>query len=138
MDDDLNTPPRLQERGPGGEVTKTLRKRAKSFGYAGKGLLAALRTQHNLWIHLGLTVIAVVMGFLFKISRSEWCFVIFAIGFVIASELFNTAVEWLVDLVSPEWNEKAGKIKDVAAGAVLVSAITALVIGLIIFLPKLN
>ena len=116
---------------------KFIKQRGKSFGYAGKGLLYAFRTQHNLWIHLALALIAIGMGFWLKISSSEWCFVVFAIGFVLAAELFNTAIEWLVDLVSPEWNEKAGKIKDVAAGAVLVSAVAALLIGLIVFGPKI-
>jgi len=116
---------------------KFIKQRGKSFGYAGKGLLYAFRTQHNLWIHLVLALIAIGMGFWLKISSAEWCFVVFAIGFVLAAELFNTAIEWLVDLVSPEWNEKAGKIKDVAAGAVLVSALDALLIGLIVFGPKI-
>jgi diacylglycerol kinase len=108
----------------------------KSFKYAGTGIWLAVSTQHNLWIHLVMAILAVGLGLWLRISSTEWCFVVFAIGFVLAAELFNTAIEWLVDLVSPEWNEKAGRIKDVAAGAVLVSAVTALVTGLIIFGPK--
>jgi diacylglycerol kinase (ATP) len=113
------------------------KQRCKSFLYAFRGIGFAFRTQHNLWIHLVLAAVAVGLGFRLKISRTEWCFIAFAIGLVIAAELFNTAIEWLVDMVSPEWNEKAGKVKDVAAAAVLVSAVTALAIGCIIFLPKL-
>jgi diacylglycerol kinase len=116
---------------------KFIQKRSASFKYAFKGVWIAFKTQHNLWIHLLLAVFALAMGFWLKITSTEWCFVVFAIGFVISAELFNTAIEWLVDLASPEWNKKAGRIKDVAAGAVLVSAIAALVIGLVIFLPKI-
>jgi diacylglycerol kinase (ATP) len=112
-------------------------KRLKSFLYAIKGLSHALTTQGNFRIHLVAMAAAVILGFYFSISRIEWLFVVVAIGFVLAAELFNTAVEYLVDLVSPEWKEKAGWIKDVAAGAVLIAALVALVIGLIIFLPKI-
>ena len=118
------------------KMTNFISKRSKSFRFAFRGLGFAFRTQHNLWLHLVLAVAALAMGFWLRISTTEWCFIVFAIGFVLVAELFNTAIEWLTDLASPEWNEKAGKIKDVAAGAVLVSAVTALIIGLIIFGPK--
>jgi diacylglycerol kinase (ATP) len=114
----------------------SIRRRLRSFRFAFKGIAFAFRTQHNLWIHLVAGVVAVGTGILLHISRTEWLFIVFAIGFVITSELFNTAIEHFVDLASPEWNEKAGRIKDVAAGAVLIAAITALVTGLVIFAPK--
>ena len=111
--------------------------RAKSFGYAFKGIGYALKTQHNIWIHCILTVVVVAFGFWLNVNQTEWILFVFAIGFVLVSELFNTAIEVLVDLVSPEQNPKAGLIKDIAAGAVLLSAITAALIGLILFIPKI-
>ena len=111
--------------------------RMKSFGFAFKGIGYALKTQHNIWIHCILAIAAIAFGFWLEISQTEWLFVIFAIGFVLVSELFNTAIEVLVDLISPENNPKAGLTKDIAAGAVLVSAITAALIGLFIFVPKI-
>ncbi len=115
----------------------SFRRRMQSFGFAFKGIAFAFKTQHNLWIHLVAAIMAVGAGLLLNISRTEWLVIIFAIGFVMAAELVNTAIEHLVDLASPEWNEKAGRIKDVAAGAVLIAAITALLTGLVIFIPKI-
>ena len=114
-----------------------IKDRVKSFGYAFKGIGYVMRTQHNIWIHMLITLVVLAFGFWFDISKTEWMFVVFAIGFVLVSELFNTAIELLVDLVSPEHNPQAGRVKDIAAGAVLVSAITAALIGLFIFLPKI-
>ncbi len=94
------------------------------------------KSQPNAWIHLFAAFGVIVAGFILKLSISEWIFVTFAIGFVISAELFNTAIEALVDKVSPEQNPISGKVKDLAAGAVLVAAITAAVIGLVIFVPK--
>ena len=76
-------------------------------------------------------------GFICKLNILEWGLVELAIGLVLVSELINTAIEWLVDLVSPEYKEKAGSIKDVAAGAVLVAATISVIIGAIVFLPKI-
>lgn len=83
-------------------------------------------------------VIVIAAGFYFEISLMEWGLITFAVGIVLVSELMNTAVEYLVDLIEPEINEKAGLIKDIAAGAVLLAAGTALVIGLIVFIPKIG
>jgi diacylglycerol kinase (ATP) len=77
------------------------------------------------------------MGFLLNLSRAEWLWIILAIGLVLAAEIFNTAIEKLTDLVQEEKHPKAGQVKDLAAGAVLVLAITALLIGIIIFVPRL-
>lgn len=96
-----------------------------------------LKTQHNSWIQAGIAVIAIVLGFYLDISRVEWCFIIIATGLVLMAEIINTAIETMVDLISPEKNEKAGRIKDLAAGSVLVASIIALAVGIIIFLPKL-
>jgi len=80
---------------------------------------------------------AIALGFILHISSLEWLIIVLVIAGVFASEFFNSAIESLVDLCSPEFNEKAGRIKDIAAGAVLVTALGALVAGLIIFIPKL-
>ena len=111
--------------------------RVKSFGYAYKGIGYALKTQHNIWIHCLLTIAVLAFGFWLNVNQTEWILLVFAIGFVLVSELFNTAIEVLVDLVSPEQNPKAGLIKDISAGSVLLSTITAALIGLIIFIPKI-
>ncbi|MBC8109861.1 MAG: diacylglycerol kinase family protein [Verrucomicrobia bacterium] len=115
----------------------SIRKRLFSFTFAFNGILHFLKTQHNAWIHAVITLLVVVFGFWLKVSLMEWLFLVFAIGFVFVAEMFNTALELLVDLVSPDFHTLAGKTKDVAAGAVLVAAITAALIGLAIFLPKL-
>ena len=112
-------------------------KRVQSFKYAFKGITHVFVQEHNMWIHLFAAVCVVFVGFYFNINAIEWGLVFFAIGMVIAAEIFNSAIEKLVDLFSTEQNEKAGLIKDIAAGAVLVCAITAALIGLIIFIPKL-
>ena len=111
--------------------------RLKSFGYAINGLRYSIRTQHNILIHIILAIIAITLGFLLKINSFEWIAIIIVIGLVISAEIFNTSIEELVNLVSPHKNEKAGIIKDLAAGAVLILAITAFITGLIIFLPKI-
>ena len=80
----------------------------------------------------------VIAGFVLGITRMEWMIIILCIGVVIAAELFNTAIEKLVDLVSPQQHPVAGQVKDIAAGAVLVCAATAAIIGLIVFIPYLT
>lgn len=82
-------------------------------------------------------VLVIISGFIFKISITEWIICIVLFGLVITAELINTAIETTVDIVMPEKNEKAKLAKDLAAGAVLVSAITSAIIGIIIFLPKI-
>ncbi len=111
--------------------------RLKSFGYAFNGLKHAVITQHNMWIHLVAAVLVVLFGFLLKVSPTEWLLLVFAIGLVISTEIINSAIELLTDLVSPDEHPKAGLVKDLAAGAVLVAAITAFIIGLLIFAPKI-
>ena len=108
----------------------------RSFGYAFRGIGILLRTQANARIHATVTVLVVAAGFGFHISPGEWCAVIVAIGLVWTAEGVNTAVEAVVDLVSPEPHPLAGRAKDVAAGAVLCAAIAALVIGALIFGPR--
>ena len=111
------------------------KKQVRSFGYAWNGLKTCIGQEQHLDFLLLAAVAVTVCGWLLGISRMEWIAVTLCIGMVIAAELFNTAVETLTDLVSPEWNALAGKTKDIAAGAVLVTAITAAVVGLIVFTP---
>ena len=104
----------------------------KSFGYAFKGIKAAL-SQRNLKIHVSSACIVIALGFFFQITTIEWCIISLCVGLVIALEMINTTIESIVDFVSPDFNEKAGKIKDIAAGAVLVVSISALLCGILIF-----
>jgi diacylglycerol kinase (ATP) len=114
-----------------------MKKLIRSFGFAFKGLGYAAKTQLNFRIHLGATIIVFGMSYVLHISTNEWQWVILCIAFVLVTELLNTAIEFLTDLVSPGYNEVAGRVKDIAAGAVVIAAVFALIIGLIIFLPKL-
>lgn len=111
--------------------------RLKSFVYAFRGIGYLLRTQHNAWIHLGLTLLAFALGVWFSISQTEWILIILCIGIVFAAESFNTAIEQLCDARFTEYDKRAEIIKDTAAGAVLLVAIAAAITGLIIFLPRL-
>jgi diacylglycerol kinase (ATP) len=109
----------------------------RGFGYAFKGLWHAAKTQLNFRVHLLCAIIVVLLGFALRISAAEWLWVSLCIGMVLLTELINTAIELLVDIISPDYNEKAGRVKDMCAAAVLVTTITALVIGLVIFVPKI-
>lgn len=107
------------------------------FADAFKGLTETLRTQFNMRFHLCATVVALMLGFYFSINSFEWCMIIFAISIVWMAEIFNTAIEYLTDFVSPEFNHIAGKVKDIAAAGALVAALTSAIIGVIIFYPKI-
>ena len=111
--------------------------RAKSFTHAIRGLNILIRTTHNFWLHIIFAIFAIFLGFYFSISDMEWIIVIFMIGFVFSAEAFNTAIEIDMNLTSPEFHPYAKDTKDVAAGAVLISAFISLIIGLIIFIPKI-
>lgn len=110
---------------------------ARSFGHAFRGLGILLRTQANARIHAGATVLVVAAGFWLRISREEWCAVTAAVGLVWLAEGLNTAIEALVDLISPGVHPLAGCAKDVAAGAVLCAALAALVVGALVFGPRI-
>lgn len=112
-----------------------LKKRIKSFSYAFKGIGSFLKKEHNAWIHCTAVVVVTTGGYYFGITVTEWCIVLLCFAMVLAAEAFNTAIERLVDLVSPDFHPVAGDVKDIAAGAVLITAIFAAVIGFIIFLP---
>jgi diacylglycerol kinase len=111
--------------------------RLKSFRNAYSGLVALLEFEHNARIHLFILVIVVVAGFVLRISAIEWIAIVFASGLVFVSECFNTAIEYLSDVVSPEQNEKIKRVKDLAAAGVLISAIVSVIIGIIVFLPEI-
>lgn len=113
-----------------------LRRRIASFGHAFRGVGSALRSEVHLRFHALATVVTIGVGFYFGISGLEWALVALAVGTVWSAELVNTAVEAVVDLVSPEYHPLAGKAKDVAAGAVLITAGAALVVGLLVFGPR--
>lgn len=112
-----------------------LKKRIKSFAYAFQGIGSFLKKEHNAWIHCTAIVVVTVTGLHFGITSTEWCIVLLCFGMVLAAEAFNTAIERLVNLVSPDFHPIAGDVKDVAAGAVLICAIVAAIVGCIIFLP---
>ena len=109
-----------------------------SFKYAIEGIIASFKSERNMKIHILATIIVVILGLILKINVVEWCFCIVLIILVISAELFNTAIENIVDMISPEKNEKAKLVKDISAGAVLVLAIGAFIIGMIIFIPKIG
>jgi diacylglycerol kinase len=110
-----------------------LRRRAASFQHAVRGVQAAMRSEVHLRFHAGATVLVVGLGFYLDLNHVEWALVALAIAGVWSAELLNTAIEALTDLVSPAYHPLAGKAKDVAAGAVLLAAIGAAVVGLIVF-----
>jgi diacylglycerol kinase (ATP) len=111
------------------------RGRGKSFACALRGIAVLLRTQTNARIHLLATVLVVAAGFMFRISRGEWVPLAFAIGIVWIAEAVNTAIEALADRITRENDDAIRRAKDVAAGAVLLAAITAAIIGLLILGP---
>jgi len=115
----------------------SLKKRLLSFKYAINGLKILFREESNAKIHLFITICVLVAGFAFRISGGEWIAVILCIGLVIALESINSAVENVADFVSPEKHETIEKIKDLAAGAVLIGAVASAVVGVIVFLPKI-
>lgn len=108
-----------------------------SFKYAFSGIFAALKSERNMKIHFTAMIFVIVCGMILKISTYEWIACIFCFALVIGSELINTTLEMLSDLVMPDYNENVKLIKDMAAGAVLVLAICSAIIGLIIFIPKI-
>jgi diacylglycerol kinase len=114
-----------------------LRKRIESFGYAFKGIATLFSSQPNARIHAVALVLVTAFGFYFKIEKTEWLAIALIAALVLSAEAMNTAVEFVVDLVSPDYHPLAGKAKDVAAAAVLLAAFGAVIVGLIIFLPKI-
>lgn len=110
---------------------------AQTFLCAGRGIIYALTTQRNMRVHCVVACLAVLLGIVFRVELVEWLVIVVMIAMVIALEIANTALEALVDLVSPGYSELARIAKDCAAGAVFVCAITALIVGIIVFAPRI-
>ncbi|MEA3309233.1 MAG: diacylglycerol kinase family protein [Chloroflexota bacterium] len=107
------------------------------FRFAGAGLLYAVLTQRNFRIHLVIASLVIILSCWLQISRPSWAILVVVIGYVLTAEIFNTASEVLVDLASPDYHPLAKQVKDLAAGGVLVSAIVAVVVGVLILGPQL-
>ncbi|PKM97652.1 MAG: diacylglycerol kinase [Elusimicrobia bacterium HGW-Elusimicrobia-3] len=114
-----------------------MKKRLRSFKYAFNGIICVASTEANFQIHVAAAAAALFLGFLLGISAVEWCLVLLCFAAVLSAEALNSAVEKLTDLVSPGRRPEAGTVKDMAAGAVLLSAMMAAAVGCIIFLPKI-
>jgi diacylglycerol kinase len=115
----------------------SIKKRIKSFSYAFAGLRVLFREEHNSWIHATAAVLAIAACFLFRISPGEWIAVIIVIGMVFSAEILNSSLERTADFVKAERDDRKRDIKDLGAAAVLVTAISAALVGIMIFLPKI-
>lgn len=115
----------------------SIKSRFGSFKFAFRGLKSMLKNEHNSRIHLLAALIALTLAIILKINRDEWSLLIIVIGVVFITELLNSSLEELADLVDNEWNEKIKISKDYAAAAVFISALIAVVIGGLIFIPKI-
>lgn len=110
--------------------------RLKSMTYAFNGAVKLISTEHSIMVQFSLGIIMTIAGFYFNISQTEWLCQTLAIGLVLSVEGLNTAVEKIADFIHPDYHQRIGFIKDIAAGAVFFSAMTAIAIGLIIYIPK--
>ena len=109
--------------------------RLRSFRHALAGIWRMIHCQHNAWIHAVATVIVLAAAFFLRVSAADWCWIILAVSIVWTAEALNTAFEFLADAASPDFHPLVRDAKDVAAGAVLITAIAAAIIGAIIFWP---
>jgi diacylglycerol kinase (ATP) len=112
--------------------------RFKSMGFALKGAIKLITTEHSVMVQSSIGVLMIIAGFYFHISHEEWLIQTLAIGLVLGIEGLNTAVEKVADFIHPEYHERIGFIKDIAAGAVFFAAITAIAIGCIIYIPYVS
>ncbi len=110
--------------------------RLKSFEFAFKGAIKLITTEHSIMVQSFIAVVLVFAGFYFEITTTEWMFQIIATGLVLSIEGLNTAVEKVADFIHPNYHERIGFIKDIAAGAVFFAALTAVIVGLLIYIPK--
>jgi diacylglycerol kinase (ATP) len=120
------------------KTTFSLRKRAHSFRYAFRGIVGFISLEHNAWIHVAMAAVAVTLGAILRISMQEWATVVILIALVLAAEAFNSAIEALADYATDTIHPLIGKAKDYAAGGVLLLAVGALIVGCIIFIPKIS
>ncbi|WP_408629608.1 diacylglycerol kinase [Aquimarina algiphila] len=109
--------------------------RLRGCGYAFKGAVLLIKTEPSIQVQVGIALLMITLGFYFDITSIEWILQIFAIGLVMSIEGLNTAIEAIADFIHPDFHNKIGLIKDIAAGAVFIAAITAVIIGLIIYIP---
>lgn len=112
-----------------------LKQRWQSFGYAFQGIATLFRTQAHAWIHLLATLLVIALAYFFGVKPWEWVVLVLCITLVLAAEALNTAIEFLTDLVSPDYHPLAAKAKDTAAAAVLICALGAVIVGIFIFAP---
>jgi diacylglycerol kinase (ATP) len=110
--------------------------RLKSVSYALKGAIKLITTEHSIMVQFSLGILVTIAGFYFGITSTEWLFQTLSIGLVMSIEGLNTAIEKVADFIHPNYHERIGFIKDIAAGAVFFAAITAIIIGLIIYVPR--
>jgi diacylglycerol kinase (ATP) len=110
--------------------------RLKSVSFALKGAVKLITTEHSIMVQFTIGIFMTIAGFYFNITKTEWLFQILSIGLVMSIEGLNTAVEKVADFIHPDYHERIGFIKDIAAGAVLFAAFTAIAIGIIIYAPK--
>jgi len=110
--------------------------RLKSLGFALRGAIKLITTEHSIMVQSAIAVLLTIAGFYCEISTTEWLFQVLVIGLVLSIEGLNTAVEKIADFIHPNYHEKIGFVKDIAAGAVFFAALTGLVVVLIIYLPK--
>jgi diacylglycerol kinase (ATP) len=110
--------------------------RFKSIGFALKGAYKLITTEHSVMVQSSLAVIMIIAGFYFDINRYEWIMQILAFGLVLSIEGLNTAVEKIADFIHPEFHDRIGFIKDIAAGAVMFAALSAIAVGMLIYIPK--
>lgn len=106
------------------------------MGFAFKGAIKLITTEHSVMVQSSIAVLLIIAGFYFEISHEEWLIQTLAIGLVLGIEGLNTAVEKVADFIHPEYHERIGFIKDIAAGAVFFAAMTAIAVGCIIYIPK--
>ena len=118
--------------------TFTFDGRIRSVKFALNGIALMLRTQHNAWIHAVATLVVIAAGFCFRVTANEWCWLVLSITSVWTAEALNTSLELLADAASPGFHPLVGKAKDVAAGAVLLSAAGAVAIGVLILGPHVS
>lgn len=125
-----------ENRSPGPEVaTFSLADRARSFRYAFAGISFMLRSQHNAWLHLAITVVVCLTGWWVGLSAADWRWIVAAVALVWVAETTNTAFEYVCDVVSPEFHVSVARAKDIAAGAVLICAGGSALIGILTFWP---
>ena len=110
--------------------------RLKSVGFAFRGAFKLITTEHSVMVQSSITLLMIIAGFVLNISRIEWMMQILAFGLVLGIESLNTAVEKIADFIHPEFHDRIGFIKDIAAGAVMFAAAAAIAVGLLIYVPK--